>query len=181
MYRLQTVTAQAAWAVSTADLKTHLRVTSSSDDTYIESLGKAAQAQVEAFTSRRLNAVTYDLLLDDWPETIYLPFAPVASITSIKYYSDATTLTTWSSSEYEYDIYGEPCRIKPKDGYSWPSQHVMMNAIQVRFVTGYSTVPLEFVEAIKLLVGDMYENRVDAPREKFTAWKALVYNQKLWT
>lgn len=163
-----------------ADLKTHLRVSVSTDNDYIEALGKAAQAQVEAYTSRKLNTTIFNLYLDEWPETVYLPFAPVTAVSSIKYYSSGT-LTTWSSSEYETDLYGEPCRIKPKDGYSWPSQDVKLNSIVINFTCGYTTVPSEFIEAIKLIVGDMYDNRVDAPRERFTAWKALIYNQKIWT
>lgn len=181
MYRLNIATAQTAWAVSVADLKTHLRVSHSDDNDYITSLGKAAQAQVEAYTSRRLNAVTYDMYLDSWPmNEILLPFAPVSAVSYIKYYS-SDVLTTWSDSEYETDLYGEPCRIAPADGYSWPSQDVQLNAILVRFVTGYTSIPEQFIHAIKLLVTDMYENRADAPRERFTAWKSLVYNDKLWT
>lgn len=178
MYKLKVETAQAAWAVSVADLKTHLRVTSSEDNDYITALGKAAQALVEAYTSRKFNAITYKMYLDEWPTVIYLPFAPIASVTHVKYYSDSTTLVTWS--DYETDLVGEPCRIRPKDGYSYPTHHNMLNAIEVQFVTG-GTVPQEAIEAIKLIVGDMYDNRIDAPREKFTAWKSLVYNLKVWT
>jgi len=180
--KLSIETAQVAWAVSVDDLKTHLRVTILDDNAYITGLGKAAQAKIEDYTNRRLNAITYDMYMNDFPSIgIVLPYSPVSAVSSVKYYDGDNTLQTWSTDEYEYDIIGEPGVISPKDGYSFPETYNKLNAVVVQFVTGYTSIPDEFVEAIKLLVYDMYDNRMDKPREKFTAWQSLIYSRKIFS
>lgn len=179
--KIEIETVQAAWAVSAANLKLYLGVTISDHDTMITNMGKSAQSLVEAYTNRRLNAVTYNLWLDEWVDPILLPYSPVSAITHIKYYNTDNSLTEWSSANYQKDTIQEPAQIVPVSGVSFPTLFDRINAIEVQFVTGYSTIPEQFNDAIKLIVGDMYVNRVDAPREKFTAWQRLIYPEKIWT
>jgi hypothetical protein len=57
----------------------------------------------------------------------------------------------------------EPARIRLADGQTWPSlQSDRINAIQITYVAGYASayqVPAGIRHAIKLLAGDLYENR----------------------
>ena len=127
---------------------------------------------VETYTNRRLITGTYDLKLDSWRKRIVLPYSPVTSITSIKYYDSSNVEQTWANTNYYYNVKEEPVEINYIN--SEPSLYDYRNdPITVRFITGYTTVPEALRQAILLLVGDMYENRLDYPRERFSTWKML--------
>ena len=66
MSGLKITTAWTVKAVSTTDLKTHLRLDSSfsADDTYIGELGSAAQNVLEAYLGRAITNQTLTLSLD---------------------------------------------------------------------------------------------------------------------
>jgi uncharacterized phiE125 gp8 family phage protein len=177
MWTIKTTTAATTNAVTAAEAKSQCRVDHSNDDTYIGVLITAAQNLVEAYTNRRLIQGTFVLLLEEFPkEGIYLPYSPVTSVDSIKYYDAANTQQTWSSSEYYYNIYEEPCLIRYVDGDYPDVYDYRSHPIEVTFKTGYTTpdvVPPALKQAILILVADMYENRLDTPRERFTAWRLL--------
>lgn len=167
---LNLVTPPAAPILSVAEAKTHLRVTSSDDDSYIEALVDAARAHVEGktgITGRALVTQTWDLFLDDFPvncdSVIEFPLSPLASVTHIKYYDENNDLQTIAPENYVVDTYSMRGRIQPAYGTNWPSVYPKMNAVVVRAVLGYgdaaADVPAPIRQAIKLLVGHLYENR----------------------
>ena len=171
-WSIEVATAPASNAVSAAEAKTHLRVSHANDDTYIANLIKAAEGMVETYTNRRLITGTYDLKQSSWNKRIILPYSPVVSITYIKYYDASNVEQTLATSEYFYNVSEEPVEINYIN--SEPSLYDYRNdPITVRFITGYTTVPEPLRQAILLLVGDMYENRLDYPRERFSTWKML--------
>jgi uncharacterized phiE125 gp8 family phage protein len=109
---------------------------------------------------------------DTWSDTFELIFSPVvnsgkASISHIKYYNDAEppALTTWASSNYIFDKYSSPMRIRLADlegidGY--PDIAAQLNAIEISYDVGYDNdadVPLALQQACLILVGQWYENR----------------------
>lgn len=176
-------TAAASASVSTANAKAHLRVEHSDDDTLIDAYVQAAEKEVEGYTNRTLISTVYDLYLTDFPANgIVLPFSPVTAIASIKYYNGSNVETTWDTANYHYNIYEEPCIIRYTD--STPDVYEdRSNAVVVRFTAGYANaaaIPAPLVQAVKLLVGDLYENRTDVPREAFTAWMRRSYQYRVW-
>lgn len=149
-----------------SEIKPHLRVDISDDDTYISGLLIAAREYVEEAARRALVTQTWRLSLDDWPDgdEIELPLPPLQSVTSIVYYDEAGDDTTWSTDEYDVDTDSEPGRVVLKDNYTWPGVTLRsMNPIQITFVAGYgdnaSDVPQKWKQAILLLIGHWYENR----------------------
>jgi uncharacterized phiE125 gp8 family phage protein len=180
---LKIVSVAASTAISLSEAKNHLKVENTADDDLITILIKAAQDEVESFTNRTLIATTFDFQLMKFPDCcIELPVAPVASITSIKYYNTENNEQTWSSENYFYSISEIPFKIRYVDSIpeTYPDR---FDAINVRFVSGYenaAAVPDALKQAILLLIGDMYDNRGDAPRERFTMWKMLTYPFKLF-
>ncbi len=175
---LHTKTAATANLLTTAQAKTHLReeVTDATNDAYIDTLVAAAQQAVEEYTNRKLTAATFYFYLSDFPnDGIVLPFSPVASITSITYYDSANSLQTLAASSYFYNVYDEPCVIKPTD--SWPEAYDdRNNAVIVEFLTGYTSpdvCPDALKHAVKLLVGDMYNNRNNTLKERSEMWHLL--------
>ena len=181
-----------AWtvaAVSTTDLKKHLRLDSSfsADDTYISELESAVQNVLEAYLGRAITNQTLTLSLDALPYAnnngnlpegfftapdlntgighILLPKPPLSSVTSFKYYDDADSATTWAASNYYVDSAHEPGRIIPRDGSVFPTSSDLRvaNAFEIEYVAGYgssaSDVPTSIHQAIKFLVANLYENR----------------------
>lgn len=155
----------AAEPVSTSEAKTHLRVSGSGDDTYIDTLVKSARKHVEAYLGRSLITQTRVLRMDEFPcaDAIELPYGPITSVTSVAYLDADGTTQTWSSANYRVDSYSVPPRISLAYGISWPTTRGVSHSVTVTYVCGYgaagSNVPAEIVHAIKLIVGHLYETR----------------------
>jgi len=152
-------------ALSVANAKTHCRVTGSDDDTEITAYISAATDYVEAATGRQLVNGTYTLKLDTFPAEDYieLPRPPLSSVTSVKYYDTAGVQQTFSSDDYTVDTHSEPGRVVLNYGESWPNTRTQHQAVEIVFVAGYgaddTSVPENLQTAIRLLVGDFFENR----------------------
>lgn len=190
---LSVYTAPATEPVTTAEAKAHLRVDISTDDTLIGLLVTAARQHLETICGRALVTQTLDVQFDRWPDgsVIYLPRAPLQSITSITYSKADASTGTLSSSDYVVDIKSQPGRVLLKSAASWPSDELQVGAaVTVRFVAGYgaaAAVPQPLKQAILLLVGHWYENReavIDTGRKTLLplpmAVNSLIYPYRIW-
>ena len=169
-YTLSLVTAPSGEPVSLADVKAQLGIDSTSHDPVLRALLAAATRHVETITGRALLTQTWDAKFEEFPDDddgLWLPKAPLRSVTSVTY-TDANGATqTWSSSTYTVDAPAGPHaqrgRIYPNYGLLYPTTQDIPNAITVRFIAGYGTtsasVPEELRHAIALLVGHWFENR----------------------
>lgn len=181
MYRSFTVsTAPASEPVTTAEAKTHLRVSGSDEDTYIDSLVTSARQWVELYTGLALITQTITEKWDDFPcerEAIPLRIAPVIGSLSITYKATDGTNTTWSSSEYLTSLAMPEPIIAPAQGYYYPTPIAEIAAVSIQYSAGYgaaSAVPKAIKQAILLLVGDMYEQRQDTVKQLPTAAERLL-------
>lgn len=170
--------------LTTSQVKSHLRVEHSDDDTLIGTLIVAAREFVEEYTGRALmtqtlvlNVDAFDELADPlWEGTrtgpylnyykdyITIPKPPVVSVTSVKTFDDDDTATTMSSSKYYLDNVREPARVVLRTGETFPTALRVANAIQVKYVTGYASagaVPEAIKQAMKQYIAFLYENRGD--------------------
>ncbi len=166
-------TAPSLPALTNAELKSHLKVDLSTDDDLIQDIGFAAQTEVENFTGRKLINQTWKLYIrggffTDQLGRIELPFAPLSSVTSVKYIDDDGDEQTWDSGEYQVV---KPVGPQSMPGYielafekSYPSTRDLWNSVTIEFVAGYGTVgttsvPNGLLAAVKLIAGNLYENR----------------------
>lgn len=163
---LALVTDASTEPITTAEAKTHLRVDSSDDDTYIDTLVKSARRWIENTRGMGLITQTWDGSLDAFPYDgpLVIPKYPLVSVSSVTYYDeDLSASTVFSSSKYQVDTAKRPPRIYLKNGESWPTDSLRLSSgVVVRFVAGYaaaSAVPADIKHAIKLLVGQMYAHR----------------------
>jgi len=155
--------------VTLQEAKDHLRVDVTDDDGLITAQINAATSWVEEYTGRQLITATYLLTLDCFPfwdtTSITLPRPPAISVTSITYTKTDETEGTVTGTDYVLDNSDDlgRHRVFLKDAFSWPSDTRNHAAVRVLYKAGYgaaaSAVPEVFKSAIKLMVGDMYENR----------------------
>lgn len=162
---LNLVTPPAVEPVSVADVKAHLRVDIDDDDTLLGGLITAAREWCEMFTWRAFIEQTWDYGLGGWPaRAIAVPRPNLLSVTSVTYYDEANASAVFNSANYYVDTLSKPGRIVLNAGSNWPSATLRpVNGVIVRFVAGFgdegTDVPEAIRTAIKLLVGDLYENR----------------------
>ncbi len=162
-YGLNLATAAAAEPVSVSEQKSFSRVDISTDDTLIGTLITAARQYVENHLGCRIYTQTWDLFLDRFPREsgqIFLPFGPWQSITSISYVDVSGTTQTLASTVYGLDSYDISApRLYLKYAQYWPVERMIQNAVTIRHVCGYATIPENIKLAIKLIVGHYYETR----------------------
>ena len=169
--RFRLVTAPASEPVTLAEAKSHLRVTLSTDDTYIATLIVAARESCEAAVNRSFVATTWDYVLDEFPYSIdygipviNIPKGDLISVTSVTYRDAAGSSQTLTANTNYLVVAGAPGWIYPAPGQYWPATQVYRpESVAIRCTIGYgasgSSVPGAVKQAILLLVGDYYRNR----------------------
>lgn len=172
-------------AVTTADAKAHLNVLHASDDDLIAALVSVAQQHLEGedglggVLGRAVVQHTLEMHLGGFPpeDVIRLPQPPLVSVTSVTYLDTDGDEQTLSASKYAVHIDRGPGYIRLKPDQAWPgTQSGVDDAVRVRFVAGYASVPAGLRHAILLHVGHLYLNREatgDANQVLPMAWKAL--------
>ena len=143
----------------------------STEDTLLTEHIQTARIKVEKMTRRQLLTATWDLFLNEFPddEPITLPFGNLQTVTHIKYKKSdwaslADDVTLVEDTDYLVEVNGDQHgRIIVAYGKSWPSfTPYPSNPIVIRFICGWTTaalVPPDIKSAIKLICGDLYENR----------------------
>lgn len=181
---LSLVTAPTVEAVSMNEILAHLRVTSRDDVLYIQSLVTAATEFAQTFTRRQFVTATYRLSMDSLGSSQYrneagqieLPLPPLQSVSSITYKDADGVSQTLTASLYTVDSYSEPGRIVTAYNATWPTDRADTNAVSIQFIAGYGVayqVPERIKQAIKLIVGHMYEVRDETAPMPDSAKKLL--------
>lgn len=157
--------------ISLVDAKAHMNITDDTDDdTYITTLITAARKYGESRQCRTYINTTLVWKLEGFPRQIhstaerirvlYVPRAPLSSVSSITYIDNDGNSQTWASSKYTVDTDTEPGRIEPAFGEAWPSTRNIFNAVTVTYIAGYgsskSDVPETTRQAILLMVEHLY-------------------------
>ena len=144
--------------ITVADLKSHLRVDHSDEDTLIEALRDTAIAWIEDYCNTRLGDVTAVGYLDFFYNARF-PVGPVNSITSVTYTDTSNTTQTLNAANYWFDIKTKSARITFDNAPDLYDD--TFHAVQINMNLGYAEadVPQPMLHAIRLLVGHLYENR----------------------
>ena len=158
--RRVTAAADRTFALTLDEAKTHLRITHSTDDTYITSLIQAAQYTAEYYANKDFTACDWLFIADTWSQTQQLPYGVWRTITVIKYYDDDGVQQAWDASNYIFDPYGNPQRITLVDGKDYSSLRNGVSNIEVTITSQAMRGEVEIaIQAIKIMIADMYENR----------------------
>ena len=161
---LKLITPATELAVELADVKAHLRVDTTDDDSLITAYITAAAELAEQATGRALMPQTWELTLDAFPEAFEITRVPAASITSLKYWDVDEVQQTLPNNLYTLDNADDfgNAYVVPVVGGTWPDTGERINAVALRYVAGYATagsVPGSIKAWLKLMVGAMYDNR----------------------
>jgi uncharacterized phiE125 gp8 family phage protein len=150
----------------------------------------AARRLCETFTHRAFITQTWDLKLDEWPcdRIIWLPKAPLISVTSITYTDTSGAVQTLSASLYTVIASAGPeadrGRIVPAYQAVWPQTRSIYSGISVRFVAGYgaaaSAVPDGIKAAMKLLIGHWYLHRESVNVGNISTVLPMTVESLLW-
>jgi uncharacterized phiE125 gp8 family phage protein len=161
MKYLEVVAYHDTQVVSTADLKTHLRITFSDDDTYIAALEKAAVQRLEEFANIFLLETTLRQFGNTFNDLNILFKSPIKNGTfDVKYKKDSSWVAFGSSCELVQHI--KPPRIYENDGVTIPDTDDVFQAWRADYIVGWGAIadiPDPIIQAIKITVSDMYENR----------------------
>jgi uncharacterized phiE125 gp8 family phage protein len=160
----QLVTGPTIEPITDAEAVEHLRLPSYDDVSKVQQAIRGARWEAEKYMSRGLLTQTWKYAQDGFTSEIWLPMAaPLQSVTTVKYYDTAGTLTTLSSTAYLVDTLSEPGRVYLAPNQVWPSlQSDRRFAVEITYVVGWteaSLVPGNIIDGLYLAIGDAYEHR----------------------
>jgi len=148
--------------VSLQEAKDRLRVSNSEEDDLITSMIQGATKWAEHNLNWKLCTQTWTYYLDCWPgDIIRMPYPPLQTLTSIKYYNGSNVLTALvEDTDYRVDSNSYPARIEVING--WPSLYDRLNPIEIEFICGFenpSDIDQDIKDALFLRIADLYEHR----------------------
>lgn len=152
--------------VTVAELRTHLRLTSTTEDTYLGSLIAAAREMVEHETDRTLVPKVITLRLDDFPTSrdwFELPAPPARAVVAITYLDPDGDSATMAAADYSVHTACEPARVHLAVDADWPSTQESAGCVTVTYTAGYADpllVPPHARQAVLWLAAWWYEQRV---------------------
>lgn len=184
MQNVAITTQPALEPVSVTEVKMFLRIDGTADDDMLADLILAAREMCEEYTRRKFISTGITMTLDAFPygsrtdwwdgvreahinvldgraDSIYLPFPPVVSVTSITTYDRDNASAVFSSANYSVDTVGG--RVYLNQSGVWPINLRERNAVSIVYTAGYGattgSVPNAIKHAIKMTVATLYENR----------------------
>jgi uncharacterized phiE125 gp8 family phage protein len=162
--RIVTTTAPVAEPVSLDRVKRALGLDNVRDfDTTLQEIIKSATQAVSNDLGRALITTVYTLYLEKWPSReIQLPYPPLISVDSVKYWGDATeTLDTFASSSYTVATGGDPGVIWVNEDKDWPDLMNRPSPIEIQFQAGYGgdtdDVPAAIQQAVTMTAAYFFD------------------------
>lgn len=152
--------------LTTSEVKEHLRVDHTDEDSLIATYTAAALAYLDGYSGvlgRCLITQTWQQKFSDFPSgyKLALPFPDVQSV-SVAYVDTNGDPQTLSASNYELAEGDLGAYLRLADGAVWPSTDEVTDAVTVTMVCGYgdaADVPAPIKAAMLLHIGTLYENR----------------------
>jgi uncharacterized phiE125 gp8 family phage protein len=152
---LKRLTQPATEPVSLAEIRSALAIQPSdtSSDATITRRITEAREWAENHMQRAVSSSNWRLSLDEFPDAIRLPMAPVSSVISLSYTDTAGTVQTLNSSLYGLDSGSDSdAWILPAYQTTWPETADHANSVVVEYTAGWTTPPAQIKEAIILIV-----------------------------
>ena len=174
------ITAPTSEPITKADVYLQCRIDSNAEDSLLDMYIKAAREEAEHRTNRKFLPQTWELALDAFPSNeIKLPFAPIASIFSVKYLDINGATQTIAPANYTLDNYGIEHFVLLAANQLWPTAMDAANSVKIQFIVGYTdvaSVPTAAKQWMLLAISTWYKyremlvepsgrNAIDLPRD----------------
>ena len=163
MRAYKVITAATSNVLTTSEVKNHLKVDTTADDTLIDNLIIAATNSCQEYTNRFFITTEITQYGDNWSDVSELFKSPVqAALFNVKYWDTAGVLQTLGTTKYTLDNVSQPARLVPAPDESWPSIIDGLNAIEVNYKVGVDSaddVDNAIKQAVLLTIGHWYQNR----------------------
>lgn len=151
MYDVKTVTdvSSETALVSLSDVKAHLYITHSDDDTYLTALIGKCRKMVEHYCNIAIGSQekVWTVDLNENVEVL-IPYQPVISVDAVTYKTDIATYEALTATDYDTD--GEAKKTFTP---------FLSGRFKIEYTTGYTTVPADLKHAIVCQIAYLYENR----------------------
>lgn len=149
--------------LSLDDVKAHLRVSGSEEDSLIASYIQAAADRCGAYLGRSLATQTVDVFFCGFPSgrcALELPLPPLQSVVWVKYTLADGSVVTLDPGVYQVVTATEPGVLVLAAGGQWPAVALgPALPVTVRMVAGYMSMPDALKQAMRWEVGQMFELR----------------------
>ena len=162
MRAFKVVTPATSNPITLTEAKTHLKVDTTADDTFITNLIRSATSSAQEYTNRFFIATTIQHVGDKWEDISNLFKSPLLSVTNIKYVDTSGSEQTLNTDIYFVDDVNKPARIGLKPNQSFPEIIDRLNAVKVNYVVGNESaddVDEAIKQALLLTIGNWYQNR----------------------
>ena len=161
--------------VTVGDVHAHARITTSDQDQLLYLWIGQATALAQHLTGRQLLTATWEDVYDRWPcgtdsrgdLALQLSWAPVKSVSFVKYFDAAGIEQTLDLAAYRLDAVSLRPRIVFAPNANLPGLADRSQAVTVRYVAGYGTEPKYVPEAVRHWILIQVATG-DAFREAFT-------------
>jgi uncharacterized phiE125 gp8 family phage protein len=140
-----------SWAVTTApaeepvsieEAKLYVGITDVDSDALVEGWIRTARHAAEDYLGRGLFTQTRKFFLSDFANVMPLPMAaPLAEVTSVKYYDADGAFQTLSTDVYAADTEARPGAVVLKPDQTWPSLHStrLQWRVEITYVVGWTS------------------------------------------
>ncbi len=154
-----TTTTEESELISVEDAKIFLRVDNDAEDDLIAAYIKAARVFCEQYSGRAWIEQTINLYMDAFPRCRYirLPRPPLMDVTAA-IYTDHDDIDHDIMDDAWVDTNAEPGRLHLLRDKSWPS-NTDAKKVVITYTAGYTEMPPEKLQALRLMVGEFYERR----------------------
>lgn len=146
----------AALPVSLTEIMDQLRQPQD-DPLYIEGIRRAAHDVVAEMSGRCLGSETWEVSFSEASGDVALPKSPVQSITSISYFDATGAVQPANVADFLLFAGQDRAKLRPVEGRSWPTLQKREDAITIRFVAGYSTLPDGLNFAVRVAAENIYD------------------------
>lgn len=168
---LTQVTDKTSWPLTVGEVKAQLQIADvdTAHDELLQNIVYSVTQVYEHDTQQKMTYETWNMTLDQLHgDYIDLHHRPISSITHFKYYDAGNALQTLSTNVYALDgatgtVPGGNSRILLKYNQDWPDLADRWDAVEIRYVTGYSAtasgVPQIHKQAMLLMATTLFEHR----------------------
>ena len=146
--------------LTVTEAKRHLEIAQSdgSHDAELRNLIIACREKWEHDTQSLTVSRTIIEKLADWPDSSWrFYYRPVTSIFSITYFDTANASQTLATTVYDLDAPNR--RLLEKVDQEWPSIESRWDAITIKYIAGYASVPEIAKSAMKFQLDVLFELR----------------------